>query len=79
MTDTTTELQPRARAVVEDAEWLVATGECWTQAAHRLGYGSPKSLERVLYRLGRGDLVSALKAHELSPRQMNLHRSPHAA
>jgi len=74
----TTQKPPRARlaAVVEDAEFLVATGECWTQAIRRLGYTRAKSLERALYRTGRGGLVSALKANELTNAQRDLHRDP---
>ena len=54
----------RMAAVIEDAEWLVRTGECWSQAVRRLGYSTPKALERMLYRAGRGDLTTALRANE---------------
>lgn len=76
---TTHPMVARGLAVVEDAEWLVATGECWTQAIRRLGYTNPSALERVLYRHGRGDLVTALKARELSERERGMHRSTRAA
>lgn len=66
----------RAADVVEDAEFLVSTGECWTQAIRRLGYTRAKSLERVLYRAGHGGLVNALKANELTNAQRDMHRDP---
>lgn len=54
-----------AAELVEDAEWLVVTGECWTQAVRRLGYaGRPGSLETRLARAGRQDLVNTLRRRE---------------
>lgn len=51
--------------LVEDTEWLVVTGECWTQAVRRLGYGGrPDTLERRLHRAGRYDLITALRRRE---------------
>lgn len=49
-------------AVLEDAEWLVDTGETLAGAAVRLGYRNEGALERALNRAGRHDLVRALRA-----------------
>lgn len=46
--------------VVEDVEWIVAHGGTMAQACGRLEY-KQASLERVLERAGRGDLISRLK------------------
>lgn len=74
MTTTTTAVRPnvatllaRRDALVEDAQWLVDTGECWSQAVVRLGYpGHPISLERRLRRAGRPDIIAALRSREIS-------------
>lgn len=58
---------PRTAAVIEDAGFLASPwgGSCGlTHTAHRLGYTSPASLERALYRAGRYDLVVALRGNE---------------
>lgn len=47
--------------VVEEAEWLARAGVNFKDAAHRLGYSNPDSLEHALYRADRGDLVSRLR------------------
>lgn len=47
--------------VAEEAEWLARTGVGWEDAAARLGYTDPESLERALYRAGRQDLITRLK------------------
>jgi hypothetical protein len=53
-------------ALVEDAQWLADTGECWSQAVRRLGYpGHPNSLERRLDRAGRYDLIITLRSREI--------------
>jgi hypothetical protein len=57
----------RAAAVVEDAEFLASWGVGLTEAARRLGYRSPRVLERVLYRIGRYDVVARLRAFEPLP------------
>lgn len=49
-----------AADVVEDAEFMARTGETWPRAAERLGY-TTRSLERILHRAGRYDLVTHLK------------------
>ena len=45
-----------APAHMEDVEWLAATGETWERAAQRLGI-KPDSLDRLLRRAGRHDLI----------------------
>ena len=47
---------PTATAHMEDVEWLAATGETWERAAQRLGI-KPDSLDRLLRRAGRHDLI----------------------
>lgn len=53
-----------ATAVVEDVEWMIATGETHPEAiATRLGYlgpAGPDSLRRALHRGGRPDLAARL-------------------
>jgi hypothetical protein len=50
--------------VIEDCEFMADNRETLTGAAARLGYASRDSLERVLHRAGRYDLVTRLKAPE---------------
>lgn len=50
-------VRPRAE-LIEDAEWLVETGENVEMAAKRLGYSNPDSLLRTLCRAGRQDLCN---------------------
>ena len=66
--------------LVEDATWLVETGECWSQAVIRLGYaGHADALERRLYRAGRADLFAALRARETDPDLVDIaHRAVRA-
>jgi len=54
---------PRRDAVVADAEELAEAGVSWPAAVERLGYSAAKSLERILYRANRGDLIRQLKAN----------------
>jgi cytosine/adenosine deaminase-related metal-dependent hydrolase len=56
--------QTRTEAVIEDCEFMAATGESLSGAAERLGYRHRDVLERVLYRAERYDLVSRLRAAE---------------
>lgn len=44
-------------ALVEDVQWLLASGESTWQIATRLGYRQRASLERALMRAGRDDLA----------------------
>jgi hypothetical protein len=61
-------------AFIEDAQWLVDTGECWSQAIHRLGYtGRANALERRLERAGHQDLITALRARELTALERDWH------
>lgn len=54
----------RAVDVIEDAEWIARTGDGWSSAVVRLGYGGAgPALEQLLYRHGRPDLVARLKAN----------------
>lgn len=54
-------------AFIEDVQWFVDTGECWSQAVVRLGYPRrPDSLERRLERAGRQDLITMLRSREIS-------------
>lgn len=46
--------------LVEDVEWLIASGESLAGAVRRLGYASPNSLRTVLARVQRPDLYRAL-------------------
>lgn len=66
--------------LVEDAAWLVETGECWSQAVIRLGYaGHADALERRLYRAGRPDLFNALRSRETDPDLVDIaHRAVRA-
>lgn len=51
---------------IEDAQWLADTGESWSMAAIRLGYGTNLiALERRLHRHGRFDLITTLRSHEI--------------
>ena len=64
--------------LVEDAQWLVDTGECWSQAVIRLGYpGHPNSLERRLWRAGRPDLIAALRSREITNLDRSYATHPH--
>ena len=54
-------ITPAMAAVIEDIEWLVAQRTRMSMAAQRVGK-KPFALERALYRVGRGDLVTRLKA-----------------
>jgi len=49
--------------LLEDVEWMVATGECVTGASRRLGR-TTNGLQKALGRLGRSDLYRALAARE---------------
>lgn len=49
------------RAVVEDVEWMLATGENLIGVMRRLGYRHEASLERLLLRAGRGELMTQLR------------------
>lgn len=51
----------RDDALLEDVEYLIRTGATMHSAAMRLGT-TPESLERQLYRSGRGDLARTLMA-----------------
>ena len=85
MTATTSGVRPnsapliaRRNDLVEDAQWLVDTGECWSQAVIRLGYpGHPDSLERRLYRAGRTDLINTLRSREITNPDRPYDTHPH--
>lgn len=47
-------------ALVEDAEWLLATGETWERAVERLGFGE-ETVKRLLQRYDRSDLIFRLR------------------
>lgn len=54
---------PRATRPLDDViEECEVMRTSLIDASKRLGYSSPKSLERVLHRGGRGDLVARMKA-----------------
>lgn len=50
--------------IVEEAEWLARAGEAFTAAATRLGYTRPDSLEQLLRRSHREDVLHRLLANE---------------
>jgi hypothetical protein len=54
-------LAAKREQTLEDLEWIIGT-DSPENVAHRLGYASVKSLERVLHRWGRPDLASRLQA-----------------
>lgn len=54
--------------LVEDVEWMAATGECFWMAATRLQM-RPDTLERRLLRAGRYDLVTALRERQYAATQ----------
>lgn len=60
--DTARRERHKLRAVVEDVEFMLATGENINGVMRRLGYASEGSLERMLLRAGRGDLMTKLRA-----------------
>lgn len=70
MSDAAVQISPRVRAVIEDADWLAITGESWTVAVRRLGLRGD-TLERLLFRAGRSDIIRRLKSRELTEREMN--------
>lgn len=47
-------------AHIEDVEWMAETGETWFGACRRLEV-KPKTLEKLLLRKGRADLVAVLR------------------
>jgi hypothetical protein len=51
-------------ATVDEVEWLASAGETLENAADRLGFNSPETLAKALYRWGRPDLVALLKHGE---------------
>jgi len=55
--------QARRDARMEDLEWMADTGEIVERAAYRLGM-TRRSLERYLWRNGRGDLWERLGAND---------------
>lgn len=55
----------RAKARIEDLEFMAAHGEYFDHAARRCGV-APKSLERWLSSHGRWDLVQALRGVEVA-------------
>lgn len=54
------EQRQRADAVREDAEWLANTGVAIYDAAPRLGFHSPKALDKYLRRHGGAAILAAL-------------------
>lgn len=47
-----------------ELEWLASLGETWTcLTVRRAGYLSLDAAERALFRAGRGDLISRLRAN----------------
>jgi len=56
----------RGAYVVEDLEWMVADDVGMTEALTRLGYTHQDSLERLLYRANRADLIVKLKRNEVA-------------
>lgn len=49
---------------ISELEWLAHLGETWTcLTVRRAGYPSLDAAERALFRAGRGDLVSRLRAN----------------
>lgn len=59
----------RARARIEDLEWMATTGENFFGAAKRLGI-TPEALRRFCERQNRYDLVQVLNAK--NPRRRHL-------
>lgn len=47
--------------LVENAEYLIATGEWPERMAARLGYKNLRSLNRALLRIGRSDLTRQIR------------------
>ena len=64
----------RRQNLIEDVEWMLLGGESLTGAARRQASvpgaigTSPTSLERILLKAGRPDLLARLRANE--PRSM---------
>lgn len=54
-------IKPRVGALIEDIEWMAATGETWAGACHRVQM-SQDTLRAVLRRAGRDDLWQRLAA-----------------
>jgi hypothetical protein len=57
----------RTAALLEDAEWMARTGENIDRAAERLGHQDRRSLEALLHRNGRTDLLEAFERNEVRP------------
>ena len=55
----------RAKARIEDLEFMAAHGEHFDNAARRCGIG-PRGLDTFLTRHGRTDLAQALKGGEVA-------------
>ncbi len=53
----------RTEMVIAEVEFLAGSDHP-EAIAHRLGYGDPRNLERVLYRAGRGDLWQRIAPRE---------------
>lgn len=47
-------------ATIEDAEWMIKAGEFPDRIAHRLGYRSYKSVQKMLTANGRPELAARL-------------------
>lgn len=55
--------EARARSVIEDAEFLARTGVAIYDAPARLGFTSPRTLDKYLRRWKRPDLIASLNAN----------------
>lgn len=53
-----------SQVVLEDAEFLAASGVGLEEAATRIGYGHYDSLVSALRRAGRGDIAARLRANQ---------------
>lgn len=64
----------RARALIEDVEWLIECHVGLTEAARRLGYRNGNGLERYLLRHDRADLANTLRARDWDPMEPSRHQ-----